>query len=278
MPGYKILIVDDIIDNLKIMVELFEEQFDNCQIFQTIDSTKALDICITTNPDLVITDWKMPKLSGIELTKQIKNEPQTQAIPVIISTAAMISPEDLQVALEAGAVDFVIKPFNSIEVIARANSAIRISQNHKKSIEFKDKELAENTLHLFKNTGFVSEIDQNLKKLKSIIDQGNLKAIKIIDEMLDLTKSKMSDDSLEKFNIAFYSLHENFNKNLISKFPNLTKSEIRLCVLLKLGMSSKDIASILYQSIDSVKVARFRLRKKLNLDRSQSLESFLSVF
>lgn len=278
MSTYKILIVDDLIDNLKIMVTIFEDHFKDCKIYQTSDSRNALDICKKTNPDIVVTDWKMPFISGIELTKQLKSEPKTQHVPVIITTAAMLSPEDLQVALESGATDFIIKPFNNIELLARTESAIKTARDFKKSIEFKDKELAENTIHLVKNKGFVSEIDKNLKELKKNVNSENIEAINLIEQMLQLTKSKISDDSLERFNIAFYSIHENFNKNLINKFPNLTKGEIKLCALLKLDMSTKDIASILFQSAESIKVSRSRLRKKLKLDQNQNLQVFLSSF
>ena len=278
MSNYKILIVDDEIDNLKLMVKIFEENFKNCQVFQTCEPKSAIEIATKTLPNLIITDWKMPELSGIELTKQLKTEPKTQNIPVIITTAAMITPSDLQVALQAGAVDFVIKPFNNIELLARANSAILIANNYKISIENKNKELTENALQLVKNKEFASELNKLLIKLDSNIASEDLKSKQLIKKLSELINSKISDDSLERFNIAFYSIHENFNKNLTNKFPALTKSEIKLCALLKLGMSTKDIASILYQTNESIKVSRSRLRKKLGLDQSQNIHAYLSNF
>jgi DNA-binding NarL/FixJ family response regulator len=83
---------------------------------------------------------------------------------------------------------------------------------------------------------------------------------------------------LQRFNIAFYSVHEYFNRNLTSKYSNLTNNDLKLCAFLRLGMSTKDIASILYQTNDSVKVSRSRLRKKLGLEQSQNLQVFLSSF
>jgi len=278
LENHKILIIDDLADNLKVMVSIFEEYHPNYEVFQTSDSRNAIEIATKTLPNLIITDWKMPELSGIELTKQLKTEPKTQNIPVIITTAAMITPSDLQVALQAGAVDFVIKPFNNIELLARANSAILIANNYKISIENKNKELTENALQLVKNKEFASELNKLLIKLDSNIASEDLKSKQLIKKLSELINSKISDDSLERFNIAFYSIHENFNKNLTNKFPALTKSEIKLCALLKLGMSTKDIASILYQTNESIKVSRSRLRKKLGLDQSQNIHAYLSNF
>ncbi len=275
---YKILLVDDDIENLQALFLIFEQYPSSYKILQTNDSTKALEIATKTLPDLVITDWVMPNISGIDLIKQIKNEPKTQYIPVIITTALMKSSDDLQRGLEAGAVDFIKKPFESTELIARANSAILMALNKKLILETKNKELVENALYLVKNRKFVLDLNKLLKELDDSLDPQSIQCIKIVKELLRKTQFKISDDSLERFNIAFYSLHENFIKNIIGKFPNLTKSEVSLSALLRLGMSTKNIASILFQTADSVKVSRYRLRKKFDLDQTQNLQTFLFSF
>ena len=278
MGNYKILIIDDLADNLKLMVSIFEKYYPDCNIYQTIMPQKALEIAKKVMPDLIITDWEMPQISGIELIKLLKNEIETMDIPVIIATGIRSSSSDLKIALETGAVDFIRKPFDPIEIMARTKSTLKIADLHKQSIEFKNHELTENALYLIKNKEFISKLVKKFEDLKSYLETKEIYTNSLLDEIKNLIDSKISDDSIEKFNIAFYSVHENFNKNLISKFPNLTSNDIKLCAFLKLGMNTKEIASILYQSIDSVKVSRSRLRKKIGLDQSQNLQVFLSAF
>ncbi|NOQ28041.1 MAG: response regulator [Bacteroidales bacterium] len=276
--SHKILIVDDLVDNLKLMVSIFEKYQPYYELFQTSNSVNALEIAIKTMPDLIITDWKMPEMDGIELIKQLKDETITSNIPILIVTGVMHSSNDLHTALEEGAVDFVRKPLDPIELIARVNSAINTSKNYKKRIEAKNRELAENALFLVKNREFIAELTKKIKFLKDHLKGEENQVEDIMNELINLVNSKTSDDSLQRFNIAFYSVHEYFNKNLIAKYSNLTNNDLKLCAFLRLGMSTKDIASILYQTNDSVKVSRSRLRKKLGLEQSQNLQVFLSSF
>ncbi|MFK5892591.1 MAG: response regulator [Pseudomonadota bacterium] len=276
--SHKILIVDDLVDNLKLMVAIFEKYQPYYELFQTSNSVNALEIAIKTMPDLIITDWKMPEMDGIELIKQLKDETLTSNIPILIVTGIMQSSNDLYTALEEGAVDFVRKPLEPIELIARTNSAINTSKNHKERIEAKNIELAENALYLVKNGEFIVELTKKMQFLKDHLKGKDHQTEDILNELIYLVNSKTSDDSLQRFNIAFYSVHEYFNKNLTSKYSNLTINDLKLCAFLRLGMSTKDIASILYQTNDSVKVSRSRLRKKLGLEQSQNLQVFLSSF
>jgi DNA-binding CsgD family transcriptional regulator len=70
-------------------------------------------------------------------------------------------------------------------------------------------------------------------------------------------------------------VHNDFYDKLNEKFPNLSANEKRLCAFLRLNMSTKEISAITYQSINSITVARSRLRKKLELDSDENLISFL---
>ena len=83
------------------------------------------------------------------------------------------------------------------------------------------------------------------------------------------------DDTWNEFEMRFKEIHEDFYTQLGQLFPNLTPNELRLCAFLKLNLSTKEISSITYQSPESIKTARYRLRKKLNLDRDSNLTSFL---
>ncbi|MGC8865847.1 MAG: hybrid sensor histidine kinase/response regulator [Bacteroidales bacterium] len=128
MP-HKILIIDDQISFINYMVEVLEKAYPSYEIFQTTDPRKAYDIGRLELPNLIILDWAMPGLSGIELMKQLKADEILKDIPVIMCTGVMTKSAHLQEAFAAGAVDFIRKPIDELELIARVNSVMQLSDS-----------------------------------------------------------------------------------------------------------------------------------------------------
>jgi len=110
--NYRILIVDDSIENLQVLSESLQEIMPECILYQTNSATKALKIAQEMLPDLIISDWDMPGRTGIELINDIRSKEETKNIPVIILTGINSEPEHVKSALEAGAVDYMRKPAN----------------------------------------------------------------------------------------------------------------------------------------------------------------------
>lgn len=277
MPNYKILIVDDSIGNLKLMVSVFEKYQSNSEVFQTNNPERALSIAIQTKPDLIITDWNMPEFSGIELIKKFKDEPSIKDIPIIMATGVMLTPEDLKTALNAGAIDYIRKPIEPVELIARSQSALLLTSYYKELVDQKDKELAENSLHLIKGQEFNRTFADKIDHLKTTILAKSITAIDELNELKDELLKQVDEDGWYRFNLSFSNVHANFNRSLTEKHPNLTPSEIKLCAFIRLGMANKEIASVLNQTADSIKTSRYRLRKKLGFD-GQNLEAYISQF
>ena len=89
----------------------------------------------------------------------------------------------------------------------------------------------------------------------------------------------MNDDPRKDFDLHFVQIHPDFYKKLLAEYPKLTQNELRLCAFIKSNLSVKEIASINGISAESVKTARKRLRKALNLTGEEvSLLEFLSKF
>lgn len=119
----KILIVDDFEESCRLISEILSEEY-NCQY--TCQSEGAFDLIRHEMPDIVLMDYKMPQVSGIDLCKLIKNSPALQHIPIIFISGAVTSDERIE-TLEAGGDDFLSKPFHPRELILRVKK--RLSQN-----------------------------------------------------------------------------------------------------------------------------------------------------
>jgi len=123
----KILIVDDNPTN----VELISVQLRpfNYEISKAYEGEEALR-CVKKNPpDLILLDLMMPRLSGYEVCKRLKNSPETCLIPIVIVTALRELDDKLK-AIELGADDFLIKPYNKLELTTRVKSLLRVKQLH----------------------------------------------------------------------------------------------------------------------------------------------------
>jgi len=135
----QILVVDDELEHLNALCELL--QGGGYQVLRTSRPERALAIAESQRPDLVITDWDMPGLSGIELIRQLKAHAATRDIPVIMCTGSMTTAAHLETALEAGAVDYVRKPVEPIELRARTRSMLQLAASYRQ-IQAKEQELA----------------------------------------------------------------------------------------------------------------------------------------
>jgi class 3 adenylate cyclase/CheY-like chemotaxis protein len=126
MPN-KILIVDDEPFNLDLLEQELEEQ--NYTIERANDGAEALDKVPSFLPDLILLDYMMPKMNGLEVLRRLREDAQHKSIPVILLTAKATQ-EDKVRGLDAGADDYVIKPFDSFELLARVRAMMRIKQMH----------------------------------------------------------------------------------------------------------------------------------------------------
>lgn len=273
-----ILVVDDNPHIINKIIDVLSENNANYNFFPAKNGRIGYELATYRMPDLIITDWDMPIVNGIELIRELKKNKLTKEIPIIMATAVMLTSENLKEALDAGAMDYIRKPIDPVELVARTQSVLRVSEYYKQLVEVKNKELAENTLFLIKNNKFNSKIIEQLQNLKpKIVDKDN-KISTLFNNIITRINSKIKDDSWQRFELSFNSVNNEFTKNLVEKFSKLSASELKLSIFLKLGLSTKDIATVLYQSPNSIKVSRFRLRKKLELSNEQNLQTFLSVF
>lgn len=145
-----------------------------------------------------------------------------------------------------------------------------------KQLEERNKELTGKAIQILQTKETIDATHKELTELKENSDTATKKMLsKIISELRTETKG-FNKSEFEKI---FMETHQDFYKNLLRSFPNITRNELRLCAFLKMNLSTKEIASITQQSQNSIVIARHRLRKKVNLNNEkQSLTNFLNQF
>ncbi len=128
---HNILIVDDVPNNIKILANILNG--DNYKLFFAMNGCDALDKIANTPFDLILLDVMMPEMDGFEVCQQTKNNPETTDIPVIFITA-LSDTRDKVKGFAAGGVDYITKPFQSQEVLARVDTHLQL-RNSQKSLK-----------------------------------------------------------------------------------------------------------------------------------------------
>ncbi len=337
----------------------------------------------------------MPVLNGLDALIELKNNPSANRIPVIMITGIMTSSQNLKTAIEAGAIDFLRKPFDRIEILARVKSILElqekyriieennlfihslmesithplvyynlegvilgfnrqfedcvqthdenikdlqiyqlwkkagnmihqikdreliqtkkiisyeskcglndremifskslyynsayepegilcimtditeIKQMHNEIIDSKKRELAASALRLI----HISEMNNSLiNELVGISNLTDKKGHDLINNLIKKFSINYGENIWQEFEMRFENVYESFYQTLNQLFPDLSPSEKKLCALLKLNLSSKEIAALTFQNSQSIDMARYRLRKKLKLNPNDNLIDFL---
>ena len=126
MPN-KILIVDDEPFNLDLLEQELME-FDYV-IERAADGVEALEKTASFKPDIILLDFMMPRMNGLEVVKRLREDHTHKGIPVILLTAKATQ-EDKVAGLDAGADDYVTKPFDAVELLARVRAMMRLKEMH----------------------------------------------------------------------------------------------------------------------------------------------------
>ena len=118
-----VLVVDDNQQNLELLLAYLEDV--DCKTISATDGIQALEMIKNNPPDLILLDVMMPRMSGFEVCRQIKNDPKTDDIPVIMVTA-LNELGDIERAISSGTDDFLSKPSNKWELLTRVRTMLRL--------------------------------------------------------------------------------------------------------------------------------------------------------
>jgi DNA-binding response OmpR family regulator len=197
----KILVIDDLPENVFLLQDRLESE--GYEILTAYDGKTGINKAISELPDLILLDVMMPEMNGIEVCKTLVSNPSTVNIPIILVTAKA-GAEDTKEGLEAGAFDYIKKPFNKVELLARVNSALKLSEAQKKYLEAEQKNTFSATVvtanHKIKqpltlmslsSAALKREINKNVISKEAIIKRINYidTAIKEISDVLNQLNS-----------------------------------------------------------------------------------------
>ncbi len=276
-----ILIVDDdesILFTLRIILEN-----EGHQVITASEGIAALHIACTKVPDLIILDWEMPGMHGCEVCRQLKSDPATTAIPVIFFTSHN-APTEKVTAFEAGAVDYLVKPYSRLELLVRLRTHLALQQRQnsltaeiqKRTVELEEKnrELQETNLVLKR---LLHEFEEE-KQAASRIVQANIEQL-ILPSLTRITE--VSSQQRRQLRDTLVSNLKKISLPVAGKgveiYSLLTPTELRLLSCIRQGQTSKEIAESMHISLQTVATHRKNIRKKLNISGKKiNLAAFIA--
>lgn len=269
-----ILVVDDQPANLKVLLAFLKKH--NFQILVTDTGERAIKALLKdAKPDLILLDVMMPGINGFETCKQIKANPNIAAIPIVFMTA-YDSVEDKLAGFAVGGVDYITKPFEHVEVLARINTHIQLRKKELKLQIVVD----ERTADLQKSN---RKLEQNNNALKVILEQ-QLQAREEVEETmaaglkkrvypyLDLLAEGLSPDKKEYLSVIRANLNTlavPLTGKLTNPFWDLSAKEILVADLVKQGKNTQEISLLLNISPATTEKYRNKIRKKIGIVRNK---------
>ncbi len=249
-----ILIVDDQPDIIDSVTGYLKTKENNYKFLQAINGQMACEVALKRMPDLIIMDWEMPIMNGYEALLEIKSNPQTNHIPVIMATGRSSS-DDLDKALNAGAADYIRKPIEKQELSARVRTCLNLSmyiqeikaQNDKLIDLNREKDGLVNVVaHDLRSplstiSGFVelmrreNSLSTSQNEFLTVIDKMTREGIFFIDDLLDVHSFEFGKSKVVLSEFDVNEFLEDWVKTLEQQ---LRRKEQKLITQIQLGNST----------------------------------------
>ncbi len=231
----------------------------------------------TTMKDSLFNEEKAAQMADLKAQYEISEREKTIALKKheisILQQQARF--DDLtRNILIAGLVFLVVLAYlimNQLQLRIK-NSKLR-EKELRNELDFKSRELTTYTLNFIQKNEIMEQLKGGINDLQKQSEPHISQKLGSLRRMVD--HSFNLDKDWQEFKMYFQEVHKDFFVVLKEKFPNLSNSELRLCALIKLNLTMKESSTILGISPDSVKTARYRLRKKLGLSNEANLGDFL---
>jgi len=232
---YEILIVDDVSENIKVAISILKNEDYNFSY--ALDGKQAVEVLKTKRFDIILLDVMMPNIDGFQLCKIIKNSPAIEDTPIIFVTAK-VDIESIQKGFELGAVDYVTKPFQSIELKSRVANHLELYR-YRKELKRNNTKLT-NEINVVK-TKHYTDLELAQKEIIYILseimesDSGetacHVKRVATISKQLALLDGHLSDNEIEILFLAS-PLHDIgkilIDNSILHKKGKLTDAEFSI--------------------------------------------------
>lgn len=201
----KILIVDDNLENLKVVGNILQsEKFD---IAVSLSGESAINILLNNEIDLILMDVMMPEMDGFETCRKIKQIESLKEIPLIFLTAKAQT-DDILEAFAAGGVDYIFKPFNRLELLARVNTHLDLFLSKRKLKElYRNRDMIYSILahdiqspfnRIFQflellNDGYIQPASAEYNELLNFLNQENQRTKELIKELIEWGSLQMNE-------------------------------------------------------------------------------------
>lgn len=172
----------------------------------------------------------------------------------------------------AGKTEALLTSAKSLAEAKYENAQLR-EQELVRELEFKNKELTSYTINFIRKNELLEEITEEIRNIKKGADPALRKSLSQLHRSVESTLHV--DRDWEDFKKYFESIYKDFFSKLKEIYPELTPTDLKMCALIRLNLSMKEMATILGISPESVKTSRYRLRKKLNLEHEENLLTFM---
>jgi tetratricopeptide (TPR) repeat protein len=238
----------------------------NDSIFNSVTATNVTRLTLQYEYDRKI------KIQEIKQQKEIDRQKNRKIFFILVSTILLLLIV-MVVLLLLNQRKKVLNALLKQNQLSLESKNIRLEKEKLESdLTFKNKELATNVMYLVQKNEFITDIAHQAKDLIARQpEEARQEFAKLVGDL-----QRNTDDKVWKeFEVRFQEVHQEFYRRLNKKFPHLTPNEKKLAAFLRLNMSTKDISAITFQSPSSIKIARSRLRKKMDLNSGENLIAFL---
>ncbi len=311
----KILVIEDEELIRKSVTETL--RYEGYQVISAATGNNGLNKALYDNPDLILCDIMLPDMDGYAILKEFKESENSFKTPFIFMTA-LADRSNFRTGMELGADDYLTKPFTIKELLNAISSRLnKFEIQHQQisntiaqieqELENKLSGLKSNETHLLSSlqsensalketvkeqeASFMEEtlkVIETSKKLKIAKDyikrelnnpQNNKNSIEHLEKLLSKIDNKSSyRKNLSIFQLKFNMAFPKFNANFSEKHPNLTMNDQIIVSAILMNLESNQIAEMLNISDASLRKNRYRLKKKLGLNRNDNLYDYIKKF
>jgi DNA-binding response OmpR family regulator/DNA-binding CsgD family transcriptional regulator len=258
-----IMIIDDSLESLKLLTSILSDQ--GFGVRQARTGQMALTAIQKKLPDLIILDIRMPEMDGLDVCRKLKKNPATQGVPIIFISAMAGSIEKTQ-AFRVGGVDYITKPFQALEVLARVKLHLSLTRmkHHLKEV------VHERTIKLEESNTALKVLLEHRRSEREKLEENVISQINslVLPYLKRLGKTGLTSQQKALSDVIGSNLAEitsGFSGRLYRRAAGVTPREMEVAALIKTGKTNVEISDILHLSEPAISFHRQNLRKKLGL-------------